>query len=85
MADWRAGTLDHEAALRTITAYLDSLHRRAQLRTGEALGCCAVEDAITVVPGEAAAASVASALSQVDAPTARAGWVDSPEVMARRR
>ncbi len=91
VADWRSGTRDTEAASTSILSYVDTLHRGAaqKLRCGWALECCEHDEVITAVaPGEAGplpeADTAHTALSQIThGPTAAAGWVDSPEILAR--
>jgi RNA polymerase sigma factor for flagellar operon FliA len=87
IADWRAGVLDHDRALDAITSYVDGLHRGVakRLRCGTTLECCMTDDAVTSVPGDEVAISVASSVgaAQSQGPTVRAGWVDGPEVLER--
>jgi len=87
IADWRSGVLDNDGALGAITSYVDGLHRGAakRLRHGAALDCCMADDAVTMVPGDEAAVSVARSVGapQGEAATVRAGWVDGPEVLER--
>jgi RNA polymerase sigma factor for flagellar operon FliA len=93
VADWRRGTRDAEAAGRTILTYVDELHRGAskRLRCGLALECCEGDDVITALGSDDA-----EAVSEMEAettgvsrptngPTVPAGWVDSPEMLARFR
>ena len=93
VADWRRGASDAEAAGRTILAYVDELHRGAskRLRCGLALECCEGDDVITA-RGLDDAESVSAMEAQTtgvsrptNGPTVPAGWVDSPEMLARFR
>ena len=93
MADWRSGVSDTDAASTAILSYVDTLHRGAarKLRCGWALDCCEQDEVITAVgPGEAGPITEGdtanTALTQATSgPTAAAGWVDSPEILARVR
>jgi RNA polymerase sigma factor for flagellar operon FliA len=84
VADWRTRVLGDEQAAGAMTSYMDGLHRKVakRLRRNPALECCRADDAITAVPEDPLATSVASVV-QLEAVTTRAGWVDSPEVLAR--
>jgi RNA polymerase sigma factor for flagellar operon FliA len=91
IVDWRSGVSDTDAASLAIRSYVDTLHRGAaqKLRCGWVLDCCEEDDVITAVaPGEAGpfpeGDTANTALTQItNGPTAPAGWVDSPEVLAR--
>jgi RNA polymerase sigma factor FliA len=91
MADWRSGVSDTDAASTAILSYVDTIHRGAarKLRCGWALDCCEEDEVITAVaPGEAGPITEGdtanTALTQAThGPTAAAGWVDSPEILAR--
>jgi RNA polymerase sigma factor for flagellar operon FliA len=94
LADWRSGARDSEVTGRALSSYIDTLHRGAsrKLRCGRALECCAIDDVITAVAADEARSSVGIDTSAGDAqtqgtnaPTARAGWADSPEMLARFR
>lgn len=92
LADWRSGTRDTEAAGKAILSYVDTLHRGAsrKLGCGLALECCDHDEVITLAAFDDGtstagidAASVATLITH--GPTLPAGWVDSPEVLARVR
>jgi RNA polymerase sigma factor for flagellar operon FliA len=94
IGDWRSGTRDSEATGRALSSYIDTLHRGAskKLRCGLALECCAIDDVITAVAADEARSWVgidtsagAATTHGTSAPTARAGWADSPEMLARFR
>jgi RNA polymerase sigma factor (sigma-70 family) len=84
VADWRTRVFDDEQAAGAMTSYMDGLHRKVakRLRRNPVLACCRADDAITAVPEDPLATSVASVVP-IEAVTTRAGWVDSPEVLAR--
>jgi RNA polymerase sigma factor for flagellar operon FliA len=91
ITDWRSGVSDTDAASMAIRSYVDTLHRGAaqKLRCGWVFDCCEEDDVITAVaPGEAGpfteGDTANTAVTQItNGPTAPAGWVDSPEVLAR--
>src|ERR1035438_8382910 len=93
VTDWRSGASDAEAAGRTIVAYVDELHRGAskRLRCGLALECCEGDDVITAQGLDHAEsvsemeAETTGATRPTNGPTVPAGWVDSPEMLARFR
>ena len=89
LADWRSGVSDTDAASTAIVSYVDTLHRGVarRMRCGLALDCCELDEVITAVgPAEAIhdTGAATTARTQVtNGPTAPAGWVDSPEMLAR--
>jgi RNA polymerase sigma factor FliA len=91
VADWRRGVSDAEAAGRTILTYVDELHRGAskRLRCGLALECCEDDDVITAGGLDNADSEMEAETTGVsrptNGPTVPAGWVDSPEMLARFR
>jgi|HubBroStandDraft_2_1064218.scaffolds.fasta_scaffold66097_2 RNA polymerase sigma factor (sigma-70 family) len=92
LADWRSGTRDTEAAGKAILSYVDALHRGAsrKLRCGLALECCALDEVITAVAldewvSTAGVDTPSAATLVTHGPTLPAGWVDSPEILARVR
>jgi RNA polymerase sigma factor for flagellar operon FliA len=84
--DWRSGAQSEDGARRSIVAYVEELHRGAsrKLRCRRALECCSRGDAVTAVGADSVVSSALGAV-HTTAPTMRAGWVDSPEVLARVR
>jgi RNA polymerase sigma factor FliA len=89
IADWRSGVSDTDAASTAILSHVDTLHRGVarRLRCGLALECCELDEVITAVaPAEALTdtdAATTAPTPVTNGPTARAGWVDSPEMLAR--
>ena len=91
IAEWRSGARDADAAEKALLSYVDSLHRSAskRLRSGLALACCDLDEVITAAgPGEGRSTvtfdSTDGGASQVTGdPTVPAGWVDTPEMLAR--
>jgi RNA polymerase sigma factor FliA len=91
VADWRSGARDADVAGGLLLSYVDALHRSAskKLRCGVALACCDPDDVITAVaPDEWRSAATfdttgAGASHVTGEPTLPAGWVDTPEMLAR--